>query len=204
MEKIHEIKSVVHQLPDKKRYAELITAVLSVPVLITVLLLNLNNLRKPNQSVPSTAGIVQSTSPTSTPSISPKTTIKVTAKTTIPDPTPTSFITQGPCIKEVGPVTIISPEENEIVTTNPVAIDIERKEKNYCEIVWSYRINGDTWSDYVDKSIFLYNLSPGQKKIEIKVKSIASSNQIVLTRTFNVVDKITPTPVATSSAAIQN
>jgi hypothetical protein len=135
MEKIHEIKSVVHQLPDKKRYAELITAVLSVPVLITVLLLNLNNLRKSNQPTPSNASVVQSTSPIPTVSISPKITPKVTTKTSVLDPTPTPLSTQSPCIKEVGPVTIISPEENEIVTTNPVAIDIERKEKNYCEIV---------------------------------------------------------------------
>lgn len=37
-------------LPDKKKYVELITALLSVPVMVTVILINLNNLQQNKES----------------------------------------------------------------------------------------------------------------------------------------------------------
>jgi hypothetical protein len=197
MKKIHELKNVVSNLPEKKRYAELLTAVLSIPVLITVLLLNINNLR-PKQPEQNTAIATQSGTPAShTP-----------ATTIIIQEVPTHGIspTQAPpqaCIKEVGPIEISSPEEGQIITSNPVCIDINRKDTNYCEVAWSYRINNDPWSEYIDKAICLYNLSPGQKTVEVRVKSIASSNQTTLKRTFTIPDIPTPTQTATTSAQIQ-
>lgn len=193
MEKIHKLKSAVHALPDKKRYAEFITAVLSVPVLITVLIMNMNNLKKTNSVVPET---------TPTPTVA-VTTPKAKEPTEFPTP---SIAPVTSCTKEVGPIEIASPKENEIIETNPISIDIERQGNSFCEVVWSYRINNDPWSEYIDKSIFLYNLSPGEKTIEVKVRSIASTDQKILKRIFIVPGKDDPIPTpttASSSASIQ-
>lgn len=203
MQKIHEIKSAVHQLPDKKRYAEFITAVLSVPVLITVLIMNVNNLRKTNPPSPASQAVVMGTTPSPEPTVTrTHSPTEKPAKTTVSPtlaPSPTNAPVAG-CKKEVGPVEITSPDEGETVTRNPVGIDIGKRNDEYCEVVWSYRINDDSWSEYIDKSIFLYNLPPGEKTIEVKVKSIASSDQKVLRRTFIIPGTPTTTPTATTSA----
>lgn len=194
---IHKTKAALKHLPEKKQYVELVTAVLSVPLMITVLLLNLGNLRKTDTPV----------TPTPTPTLAVTTNrVSPTDIITVPIPTaivPTINLSPGVCTKEVGPVEIASPKENETLTQDPICIDITRKSNNYCEVVWSYRINDDQWSEYTDKSICLYNLSSGQKNVEVRVKSIASSDQTVLKRSFQVV-KDTPTPTSTTSANLQN
>lgn len=195
MKKIQDIKQAMSNLPDKKRYAELLTAVLSIPVLITVLLLNISNLRPKTQESPSIA--TQSSIPTA-PSPLP------TQQNQSPSPQQTPTLSpQQACIKEVGPIEITSPEEGEIISQNPVCIDIQRNNPNYCEVAWSYRINNDPWSEFIDKAICLYNLTPGEKTVEVKVKSIASSNQTILKRTFTIPSLPTPTQTATSSSSIQ-
>ncbi len=195
MKKIQDIKQAMSNLPDKKRYAELLTAVLSIPVLITVLLLNINNLR-PKTQEPSTIATQSGMSTTSyqlptQQNLSPS-----------QQQTPTISPPQA-CIKEVGPIDITSPEEGEVITQNPVCIDIQRNNQNYCEVAWSYRINNDPWSEYIDKAICLYNMTPGEKTIEVRVKSIASSDQTILKRTFTIPALPTPTQIATSSSSIQ-
>ncbi len=204
MEKIHELRSAVRQLPEKKRYAEFITAVLSVPVLITVLIMNVNNLKK--SEAPSGQVMSALTTPTQTPHPSPsakttptqKNSGKLTSPTT---PTPLDEISRTGCMKLIGPLEISSPKEDEILTKNSLSIDITRTGTNYCEIVWSYRLNSDGWSEYMDKSLVLYNLTPGKNILELKVKSIASSDQQTFTRSFTVPGNTTP--VASSSAQLQ-
>jgi len=195
MKKIQDIKQAMSNLPDKKRYAELLTAVLSIPVLITVLLLNINNLR-PKTQEPSTIA-TQSGIPTAS---SPIPTLQNASPTQ--QKTPTISPPQA-CIKEVGPIEITSPQEGEVITQNPVCIDIQRNNQDYCEVAWSYRINNDPWSEYIDKAICLYNMTPGEKRIEVRVKSIASSNQTILKRTFTIPTPPTPTQTATSSSLMQ-
>lgn len=193
-----KIKDIVSTLPDKKRYAELITAVLSVPVLITVLLLNLHNL-KPSTTTTTPTPTINSptTSPTKTPAISETITPLVSSPPQSPSPPAPA------CTKAVGPVDITFPDEGEVISSNPVCVDITRSGTNYCEVAWSYRINNDAWSDYLDKSICLYNMSPGSKMIEVKVKSIASQDQVILKRTFTVPVSPTTVPTASSSATTQ-
>jgi hypothetical protein len=187
---MENVRKIVTALPEKKRYAELITAVLSVPVLITVLMLNISNLHKdPKNSIANV--------PLSTPSPS--------ISTPTPTLTSTPIMTMAPqqCIQAVGPVIIVSPKEDEQVTRDPICLEIERASSNYCGIVWSYRINNGSWSDYMDKSICLYNLSGGKKTIDVRVKSIIGVDQIMMTRTINVVSTDSPTPIATTSAQHQ-
>lgn len=167
-------------LPDKKKYVEFVTAILSVPVLVTVIISNVNNLK---------GGEVQGdTTPT------PTTIIKyVTGEKQDPErnekptetPTPTISPTSGDCKKEVGPVGIAYPGDGETVTENPVTVSVSYQIGEYCAAVWSYRINGGVWSPFDDKSFALYGMAAGEKHLELRVKSIASTDEELLNRTFN-------------------
>ena len=194
MEKyLNRLRTSITKLPDKKQYIELITATLTVPVLATAIILNYNNL-KPRTPTPSTPTPVQEkiiyVSPSDTSS----------AKTTLP--------TSSECVKSIAPLDIASPSENEVVTDNPVSIDINYTQGNYCSAVWSYRINNGKWSDYDDKSIALYNLPQGTVRFDLRVKSLAVSQEKTYSRTFmyeGTSDQITPivtqSPVGSSSAS---
>ncbi len=168
-----KIKKWYRALPDKKKYIEFFTAFLSVPVLITVILINLGNLNQNKNK--------QTTSPVSTP-------IQIEIKTpTLPplvSSTPSLTPTSSECKKEVGPVSIESPDEGETVTNNPVCIEISYKIGEYCAVAWSYKINNSSWSSYTDKDICLYNLTDGNKALKLKVKSIASTDEKTLERNF--------------------
>lgn len=166
-------------LPDQKRYFEFLGAVLAIPVLITVLLLNLGNLKK------------EETKPTPVPKETVKVIIPTQEKETSPSPTSAS------CKKAVGPVEITSPGEGQIVSQEPVCFNIEYKDESYCSSVWSYRIDNSSWSEFTDKSICLYNLTSGDHKLELRVKSIASSDEVQLVRNFTFKGKVSPTPSPT-------
>jgi hypothetical protein len=95
-----------------------------------------------------------------------------------------SLTVQSPCKKELGPVAITDPSEKDVVIDNPVAITISYDDTMYCAAVWSYRINGGSWSDYDNKSIALYNLPQGNIKLDLKVKSVVANQEQSLTRNF--------------------
>jgi len=195
-----KIKDWYHDLPDKKKYIEFITALLTVPFLLTVLISNLNSLNnnKKNQ-------------PTLTPIAAP--TEKIVVITENPEPTCTSQACLTPtivpssttpaCKKEVGPVKITSPKEEEIVMNDPVCVNINYPVGEYCTVVWSYRINKGAWSDYSDKSFCLYNQDAGKKELDLRVKSLISDDELTLVRTFyyksketpSVIPSISPTPI---------
>lgn len=182
-------------LPDKKRYIEFFTAILTVPVLVTVILINLGSLKSnketaPEQKMPTiviTQNVPKEPTPTAA-NLSP----------TIVEPTLTPF----QCTRTVGPVSITYPNDGEVVQKDPVCIDITYQQGNFCSVVWSYRINESAWSDFTDKSICLYNLAPGTKKLDLRVRSVASNDEVTLQRTFtvpgpsptDVPPTITPTP----------
>lgn len=186
---LERFKKWYRDLPNKKTYLEFISALLTIPVLLTVIITNVNNLNKNNKPETSPKQESQATQPQ----------VKEVIITSPQNPTTTQAPLNNQCIKKVGPVSIVYPEENQTVTKDPVCIDISYKDDNYCSVVWSYRINGGSWSDFDDNSICLYNLSSGQKKLELKVKSIASSDSTILTRNFTVNNSNT----ASSSASTQ-
>lgn len=178
-------------LPQKKQYLEFFTALLSIPMLITVIILNYNNLNNLNGN---------KTTPTPVPE---KIYITLPGSGAMQEVTPTEGtedISTGPCTKELGPVSISSPEEKETITDNPVSVNISYDDSTYCGAAWSYRINGGTWSEYDDKSIALYNLPQGDIKFELRVRSIVASDEEKLTRNFVYKGKSTGTPSASSSA----
>ena len=160
-------------LAEHKKYLEFFTALLSIPVLITVIILNFNSVKN----------LEKNAKPTDTPQRTGFYAAPI-ALPTSKNPTSQPLGTQAPCKKELGPISIESPEEQEVVTDNPVAIIISYPDNKYCAAVWAYRINGNQWSDYDDKSIALYNLPTGKIKLELKAKSIVVGGEKTLSRNF--------------------
>lgn len=181
-------KRSYRSLPDKKQYIEFFTAALTVPMLLTVIIINLNNLRSTNKTA--------QTSPTP---IQDRPIV-----VTIPSPESKQPITPQPstgvCKKGIGPISIDYPEENSTVTDNPVQIDINYQQGDYCAVVWSYRINDGKFSDYDDKSIALYNVPSGSIRFQLKVKSIVTGEEKLIVRTFIYRGTSDISPVASDSA----
>jgi hypothetical protein len=166
-------KKAIHaKIIKKKPYLEFITAFLSIPVLITVMLLNFNSLKNINAT------------PTPTPGIGGTKSGFFGAPVGTARPTAVFNGAQASCTKSIGPISIDTPNENDSVANNPVTVNISYDESTHCGVAWSYRINGGDWSGYDDRSFALYNLPKGPVKFELRVKSIASDDQKTLTRNF--------------------
>lgn len=194
-------------LPEKKKYVEFVTAVLSVPVMLTVIIINLNNLNQ--QKANSQKQTPQEkTTPIQIVITGEKPNTIQFETTPIPTQTPQLSLSPSPtnkaCIKEVGQVSISSPRESEVITKNPVCVTIATQ-PDYCGVEWSYKLNADTWSEYSDKNICLYNLSNGNHTVQVKVKSTASSDETTLQRSFVYQGAAVPTAqptVASSSGSM--
>lgn len=180
---VEKVKNEFKNLPDRKKYAEAISALLTLPVLITVLLLNVNNLKKTNTSATAlptaapTVEVIKEIVNYPTASLQPTPSLMLTS-TPAPDTTPQK------CTPQIGPVQITSPDDGELVTSNPLTIEIGRTSDAYCAIVWSYRLDNGNWSDYSNTTISVFNLAAGKKKLDVKVKSVVTSSEIILTRNF--------------------
>ena len=184
-------------LPDKKRYFELFTAILSIPMILTVILVNMNTINKSKEST---------TTPTSTPiqivvenPASGSGNINNPPKINITTPISTVTPTKTECKKDIGEIEILSPQEGEIITNNDVCINIS-SDSDYCPVSWSYKLDDDSWSDYSSNNICLYNLTAGKKNLQIKVKSSVVDKTVTLERTFTYKNSITPTPTTASTS----
>lgn len=190
-----KLKSFYHAMPGKKQHIEFFTALLTIPVLLTVIITNVNNLNhKPEEPKPT---------PIQNITVLP---VEASAKQNSQEPTPTTpattSATPAECKKEVGPIEITSPKEGSTINDDPLTITISySKLGEYCAVVWSYRINGGSWSEFSDKSIAVYNLPAGEKKLELKVKSIVSTDEKMLERSFVYKNNATPTPSASPTPA---
>lgn len=192
-------------IPIKKSYIEFFTALLSVPVLITVIMLNLNNLKGNNKSDVASPPPIQKEERIYIPVITTQDTNK---NSVTRDPVTITVIpTNQACKPQIGPVSISTPSEGNTVTENPASIIIIYKTGEYCAVVWSYRLNSGTWSAFDDKSIALYNLPQGKIKVEVKIKSIVTGDEQILTRNFtysgptsNIAPTVSPTTSPDTSA----
>ncbi|QQS43301.1 hypothetical protein IPM65_04010 [Candidatus Roizmanbacteria bacterium] len=194
-------------LPDKKKYIEVITATLSIPVLLSVIYMNYINIQE-KRNGPDTSDPVAEQPKDTTPTIITIIRDNDNEPTTAPEnedgtPTPTPE-SKGECIKDIGPIDILSPQENSTVSGNPLDIDIRYDQGDYCSVVWSYRINNGQWSDYSDNDIVIYNMSSGKKTLELRVRSLVSNQNKTLTRVFTYqnTDEQIPTPTNTVTPAI--
>jgi hypothetical protein len=181
----------IKKLPERKHYIEFITALLSIPVLLTVILINLNNLNQSKKTNPSQSNQVE------------KTTI-IQERITQPanEPTTANTPVQEVCKKEVGPIEIAYPKEGETITDNPVNFIINYPDKSYCSVVWSYRINLGTWSEFSSNAPVVYNLPAGPVKFELRVQSTVSNDQKILIRNFVYQVSTNTTPTATPSPTL--
>lgn len=185
---LQKITNWWNKLPDKKRYIELITAALSIPMMLTVILVNMNNIKAQKEDK-------NTQNPTTTPIqvvIDNPSANTATNSSTTPTNIPTATPTKTECKKDIGDVEIISPIEDEIITSDNLCINIATDNK-YCDVVWSYRLNGGDWSEFNNKDICLYNLTAGKKQLQIKIKSTVIDKTITLERNFIYQTSITPT-----------
>jgi hypothetical protein len=190
-------------LPQKKQYLEFFTALLSIPVLVTVIILNFNSLKNINNP---------KTTQTNTPIQTTEKIYYVTpgnnnsgATVITSTPQASSNGTQSPCKADIGPVSIDSPQEGTKVSDNPVSVNISYSDSSFCAVVWSYRINGGQWSDYDNKSIAIYNPPQGNIKLDLQVKSIVNGNSKTLTRNFTYIGSASNvTPVPSQNQTTQN
>jgi hypothetical protein len=189
IQKIKSIPQNIKKIKLRKIHLEYITAVLSIPVLITAIIINVGNLTNKKVVVSATP------TPIMVPPRDPQNRQNVT-------PTPTAQI----CQKTVGPVSITSPTEGQTVTDNPLCIIIKYADSNYCSVVWSYRLNNGSWSEYNSSSPCLYSLANGDVSFELRVKSTVSSDQETLTRNFIYAGNSNPTttPTITPSPTVTN
>lgn len=172
-----KIKKWYLSLPDRKRYIELITATLSVPMMITVIIVNLYSIKK-NKIVTSTATItpiqVVIENPNATnsgrqPSII-STPTPISTLTLTPTPTPTNPV----CKKDIGEIEILSPQEGELITKDNLCINIST-DNSYCSVTFSYKLDNNDWSDYTtNNNLCFYNLTPGEKNSSDKSQKYCS------------------------------
>jgi hypothetical protein len=166
------------KLIDKKPHLEFIGSLLTIPFLISVLILNYNSIKNLNN-----AKLTPTPAPNNT-SMGHGGFFSAPIGSNLPKATADPAASQAPCQKGLGSVSITSPDEGDNVNSNPVEVDIAYDDSTHCGAAWSYRINGGDWSGYDDRSVALYNLPNGNIKFDLRVKSIVGPETTSLTRNF--------------------
>lgn len=181
---LKKFRKKIHDAPDKKRYIDFIATLFGIPVLITVLIINLGNLQDKKD-----------TKPTNNPQT-------IVIETT---PGQSATLPQDPpgCTKKVGPIEISTPDEGQEVNTNPVNIIVSYDTQEYCSVVWSYRINNGGWSQYSSNSIAIYNPPQGEITLDLRVQSTASNDTTELQRKFEYTGS-NNTNISTTGAVLEN
>ena len=114
---LRKIKHHYRDIPNKKPYLEFVTAILSIPVLLTVIILNFNSLRGDKAKTATTP-------------------INTTQKIYVTVPAGednTNNSSSEPCTPGIGNVSITSPEEGELIQDNPVYVSISYKKNGFCQ-----------------------------------------------------------------------
>ena len=200
-----KVKNWYKKLPDRKPWIDLATAVLTIPVLVTVIIINISNLKKD--------GNANDTNKTSlTPTIIEKVVnqylIPSAAGTLISDNTDEHSLVddrESPtpvCNLDPAPYEIIFPKEGENVYVDPVCISLNKLGENFCTTQWAYRINNSSWSTYATDPICLYNMADGPVKLEVRTKSTVSGREKTYNRNFTYGQLLTPTNSSISSTGV--
>lgn len=177
-----KVKKTLQWLPAIKPHLDLLAGILTIPVLLTVIILNFSNLSKENKSTESTPAAKNSTQPVTVVQI---------------HPTSAPSVSTSSCQPAIGPLSITYPAEGQSVTNNPLCITIDYQSEGYCAVVWAYKINNGPLSDYSNNSVCLYNMTAGKVSFELDVKSLVSSQTKTYTRNFTYQPSGTPTPTTT-------
>lgn len=197
-------KSKLEKVYDKKPLIEFIVALLSIPSLILLVILNFNSLRSINGATPTPTPISGTAIPTAKASSGINNTSFFSEPVSrAPRMTRTVIENKLPCNKNLGPVSITSPGEGTVVTANPVEVNISYDDTTYCSAVWSYSINGSSWSGYSNNSVALYNLPDGPVQFTLRVKSLTSPDTTTLTRDFTYNGQVTVAQPTNASGSAQ-
>lgn len=196
MNPLNNLYKKLVNLPNKKNYLEFITAFLSIPVLLTVVYMNYLSIQEKR--------IKETPTPTVAPTQSVVTIIREKVSDSEPTANPKTDTSDADkeCEPGIGQVNIANPDEGSTVSNNPLEIDIAYEQGVFCAVVWSYRINGSNWSDYTDSNIVIYNMPSGEKKLELRIKSIVSGETQTIERNFsykNTQEVATPTSAPPTS-----
>lgn len=191
---LDKFKKWYRSLPDKKVYFELLGAVLTIPVLLTVILLNVSNLNGDKKNTPAP-----------TPQVIRVVEQSPNTVTTVPAEVGGSqrVSPQQVCKREVGPVTISSPQEGQVMNSNPVCVTISYKTGEYCGVEWAVKIDNAQYSPYDSKDVCFYNISSGSHTVSVKVRGKEGGEEIILQRNFQTAGSSQPTPATTSAALTQ-
>jgi len=201
---IQKTKKWYSNLPDKKKYFELMTAMLSVPMILTVIIVNLNSINRNKQTTTTAAvttapvQIIVESPATGSGNINPPSNDKQPKTTITPTPTLNLTPTSTTCKQGVGTVEISSPQEDEVITSDNVCISIST-DSDYCGVSWAYKLDDGDWSNFTNQDICLYNLSVGEKSLQVKIKSDVVDKTVTLARNFIYKTTTTPTPTNTST-----
>ena len=196
---LDRIKNWYHGIPEKKRWIDMVTALLTIPVLLTVIITNLGNLKKNDNKdaketpQPTIERIIirDSDGPAASPTQSPVKENQNIANNSTPAPL---------CKAEPIPYEIAFPREGDKISIDPVCVSLRQiQNDNYCSSVWAYRINESSWSTYSDDPICLYNMASGPIKLEISVKSTVSGDEKISVRNFIYQNGSIPIPTPTLS-----
>lgn len=182
--KISKFFNSLKKAPERKHYLEFITAALSIPVLLTVILVNVNNLNAGKKDA----------AVTPPPTAEPREIIIREGSNSTEKTVPTNAV----CKKDIGPISISYPKEGATLTDNPVNFIIKHDDA-YCTVVWSYRINGGSWSEYSSNAPSVYNLPSGAIKFELRIQSTVSNDQDSIERNFIYQGASVSTPTSTSA-----
>lgn len=191
MAPIKKTKEIIKKFPAIKPHLDLLAAILTIPVLLTVIILNFSNLAKSKTASPTT--------PLPTQSVETKTVIEK-----VPVPI-TNTANQSQCTPGIGAISIDSPKEGAVMSSNPVCITISYQSNNHCSVVWAYRINGGQWSDYSNNAVCLYNMPAGPLTFDLEVKSLVNNDTTMLERhfTYNPTSAtVTQSPVQQTSPTV--
>ncbi|MGH7245975.1 MAG: hypothetical protein ACREGI_03510 [Candidatus Levyibacteriota bacterium] len=197
-EKFRSIARKIKKLRLQKMHLDYIAGMLSIPVLITAIIINFGNLSKNKPQTP----------------VSPTPQIIVVTPKNQNNPASQINPTSEICKKTVGPITISYPQEGQTVSDNPVCFIINYSDQSYCSVVWSYSVNNGTWSDYNTNAPCVYNIPNGNVSFQLRVNSTVSSDAKMLSRNFvysgagspttTLTPTFTPTPtrIASGSASL--
>lgn len=113
---------------------------------------------------------------------------KQNEKPNTPSPFPTTELLPTPttkeCKKEVGPIKITSPSEEEVMQDDLICVKIDYTVAEYCSVAWSYKLDANKWSDYTSSPFCFSKLDPGKHELDLRVQSTASNDETTLERTF--------------------
>jgi len=180
---IRIIKPIILKIKktDKKKLIDLIIGFLTIPSLITILILNLNNLKesKTDTSDKTTSNqektIIIQNQPTASQSAD---------NNNLPKPSPIVFPSpEENCNPNSDSIQIVYPKENQTVHDNPFCISMKIDENdNSCPLEWAYSVNHKPLSAWSSEPICFYDLKNGEVNLKIVVKNKKSG----LTKNYEV------------------